>query len=118
MQEEFQFGARNERDGLAAWRSQRAAQVGDDEQALLDWLATEFAGRGWSVKSLHRVIVTSSPALLTPRSDQILAISRPAFDRRRQAPQRDCPVIAEQLTTTLLRNRYHAARLREMIRPG
>lgn len=27
MQEEFQFGARNERDGLAAWRSQRAAQV-------------------------------------------------------------------------------------------
>lgn len=27
---------------------------------LLDWLATEFIARGWSVKSLHRLIVTSA----------------------------------------------------------
>ena len=27
--------------------------------ALLDWLATEFAARGWSLKRLHRLIVTS-----------------------------------------------------------
>jgi hypothetical protein len=27
---------------------------------LLDWLATEFAARGWSQKALHRLIVTSS----------------------------------------------------------
>ena len=27
---------------------------------LLDWLATEFAGRGWSVKEMHRLIVTSA----------------------------------------------------------
>jgi len=27
---------------------------------LLDWLATEFVGSGWSIKSLHRLIVTSS----------------------------------------------------------
>lgn len=27
---------------------------------LLDWLATEFVQRGWSVKSLHRLMVTSS----------------------------------------------------------
>jgi mono/diheme cytochrome c family protein len=26
---------------------------------LLDWLATEFVGRGWSVKAIHRLIVTS-----------------------------------------------------------
>jgi uncharacterized protein YoxC len=26
---------------------------------LLDWLATEFVARGWSVKSIHRLIVTS-----------------------------------------------------------
>src|SRR5262249_45101044 len=26
---------------------------------LLDWLATEFPARGWSVKALHRLIVTS-----------------------------------------------------------
>ncbi len=27
---------------------------------LLDWLATEFVARGWSVKAMHRLIVTSS----------------------------------------------------------
>jgi mono/diheme cytochrome c family protein len=27
---------------------------------LLDWLATEFVARGWDVKSLHRLIVTSA----------------------------------------------------------
>lgn len=27
---------------------------------LLDWLATEFVGRGWSLKQLHRLIVTSA----------------------------------------------------------
>ena len=29
-------------------------------QALLDWLATEFVQRGWSIKELHRVIVTAT----------------------------------------------------------
>jgi Protein of unknown function (DUF1553) len=28
--------------------------------ALLDWLAVEFMGRGWSLKQLHRAIVTSA----------------------------------------------------------
>ncbi len=27
---------------------------------LLDWLATEFVARGWSVKAVHRIIMTSS----------------------------------------------------------
>src|SRR5439155_7593195 len=27
---------------------------------LLDWLAVEFMDRGWSMKSLHRMIVTSA----------------------------------------------------------
>lgn len=27
---------------------------------LLDWLATEFIGRGWSMKAIHRLIVTSA----------------------------------------------------------
>ena len=29
-------------------------------QPLLDWLATELVSRGWSVKAIHRVIVTST----------------------------------------------------------
>ena len=28
--------------------------------ALLDWLATEFVERGWSVKAMHRLIMTST----------------------------------------------------------
>jgi hypothetical protein len=28
--------------------------------ALLDWLATEFVERGWSIKSMHRLIMTST----------------------------------------------------------
>ena len=27
---------------------------------LLDWLANEFVARGWSMKALHRLIVTSN----------------------------------------------------------
>jgi Protein of unknown function (DUF1549)/Protein of unknown function (DUF1553) len=30
------------------------------DRSLLDWLAAEFAGRGWSVKQMDRLIVTSS----------------------------------------------------------
>ncbi|MEX2260943.1 MAG: PSD1 and planctomycete cytochrome C domain-containing protein [Bryobacteraceae bacterium] len=29
-------------------------------QPLLDWLATEFVRQGWSIKAMHRLIVTSS----------------------------------------------------------
>ena len=29
--------------------------------ALLDWLAVEFMDRGWSMKALHRLIVTATP---------------------------------------------------------
>ncbi len=29
-------------------------------QPLLDWLAVEFRERGWSMKAMHRMIVTSA----------------------------------------------------------
>ena len=34
---------------------------------LLDWLATEFVARGWSIKQMHRPIMTSSTYRMTSR---------------------------------------------------
>ncbi len=30
------------------------------ERPLLDWLASEFVAQGWSLKAMHRLIVTSA----------------------------------------------------------
>ena len=55
---------------------------------LLDWLATEFPGRGWSMKAMHRLMVTSStyrqasqapPALLTRDPKNELLARGPRF---------------------------------------
>ena len=35
--------------------------------ALLDWLATEFVERGWSIKELHRLMMTSSTYRMSSR---------------------------------------------------
>ena len=37
---------------------------------LLDWLAVEFVERGWSLKSLHRLILTSTAYRQSSRSDK------------------------------------------------
>ncbi|HEX7086807.1 MAG TPA: DUF1553 domain-containing protein, partial [Vicinamibacterales bacterium] len=63
---------------------------------LLDWLAAEFVGRGWSVKRLHRLIVTSvayrqSAGGSSAASDDALYAGRPL--RR---------LTAEQLRDSLL----------------
>jgi hypothetical protein len=34
---------------------------------LLDWLATEFVARGWSIKQMHRLIMTSGTYRMTSR---------------------------------------------------
>lgn len=39
---------------------------------LLDWLATEFVARGWDVKALHRLIVTSATYRQTSRATPAL----------------------------------------------
>ena len=38
---------------------------------LLDWLAVEFVERGWSIKELHRLILTSSTWRQSSRVDQV-----------------------------------------------
>jgi hypothetical protein len=37
---------------------------------LLDWLAAEFMARGWSMKALHRLIVTSSTYRMASTTDE------------------------------------------------
>ncbi len=57
--------------------------------ALLDWLAAEFMDCGWSLKRLHRLIVTSRAYRLDSRSDPSIAAADP--DNRflcRMAPRR------------------------------
>jgi hypothetical protein len=43
---------------------------------LLDWLATEFVAQGWSLKAVHRLIVTSATYRQASAS-----ISRPLYER-------------------------------------
>ena len=47
---------------------------------LLDWLATEFVRRGWSLKAMHRLIVTSATYRQSSRATPEL-ITRDPFDR-------------------------------------
>jgi hypothetical protein len=44
---------------------------------LLDWLATEFAERKWSLKAMHRLIVTSATYRQSSRARPELAVSDP-----------------------------------------
>jgi hypothetical protein len=53
---------------------------------LLDWLAAEFMESGWSMKHLHRLIVTSAAyrraSAVESRRSKVEGHSRPAFDLR------------------------------------
>jgi hypothetical protein len=40
------------------------------DPAMLDWLATEFVRNGWSLKKLHRLIVTSNTYRMSAQADQ------------------------------------------------
>ena len=47
--------------GIAATASDFGTQgTAPSHPELLDWLATEFVSRGWSMKALHRLMVTSA----------------------------------------------------------
>ncbi len=56
---------------------------------LLDWLASEVVARGWSLKAMHRLIVTSAAYRQSSRVDPT-AVKRDAGDRLlwRKAPVR------------------------------
>jgi mono/diheme cytochrome c family protein len=76
---------------------------------LLDWLATEFVQRGWSIKALHRLIMTSSTyrqsstvtaALVKADPDNVL-FSRMALKRLDAEPLYDSLLmISGQLDDT------------------
>ncbi len=64
---------------------------------LLDWLATEFVRRGWSMKSIHRLIMTSaayrqssqtSPEKLTADPENSPAFADAAAAHGRRAAER------------------------------
>jgi len=56
--------------GIVATTSDFGA-MGDEPShpELLDWLATEFVARGWSIKAMHRLIVTSATYRQSSRAD-------------------------------------------------
>jgi hypothetical protein len=43
---------------------------------LLDWLASEFVRRSWSIKDLHRLIMTSNTWCMSSRADNEAALER------------------------------------------
>jgi hypothetical protein len=90
--------------------------------ALIDWLATEFIRRGWDVKAMHRLIVTSAtyrqvsaapPALLQRDPENRLLAHGP---RKRLSPYaiRD----AALLTSGLLVERIGGPSVKPYMPPG
>jgi len=67
---------------------------------LLDWLAAEFVERGWSIKSMHRLILHSKTYRMSSRDDEAALAKDPAndlmwrFDMRR--------LTAEQVRDSML----------------
>jgi hypothetical protein len=48
---------------------------------LLDWLALEFIDRGWSIKQLHRLIMTSEAYRMSSQTDDAAAAEKDPDDR-------------------------------------
>jgi hypothetical protein len=68
---------------------------------LLDWLAAEFMSRGWSMKSMHRLIVTSATFRQSSRSKSAEGAMKDPENRLywRMSPRR---MEAEQIRDALL----------------
>ena len=73
---QFHFGA-----GLEKTPSDFGTRGGlPTHPELLDWLATEFVARGWSVKSMHRLIMTSAAYRRSANATDSAAAKDPAND--------------------------------------
>ena len=67
---------------------------------LLDWLATEFVAKGWSVKAIHRLLLDSKVYRLSIASDEKAAAADPGNDLFwRFNPRR---LTAEELRDSIL----------------
>jgi hypothetical protein len=66
---------------------------------LLDWLASEFMTNGWSVKSLHRLIVTSSAYRMSSTTDEASAKIDPdnTFLWRMNSRRMEAEVVRDNL---------------------
>jgi len=67
------FWTRHRGDGLEF----RHSGAAPSDQELLDWLATEFVARGWSMKAMHRLMVTSEAYRQTSSVDEKLVAADP-----------------------------------------
>ena len=63
------------RDRLHARQLRREGDAPSHPE-LLDWLATEFVARGWSIKAMHRLMMTSSAYRQSSRDDPDRAPAR------------------------------------------
>jgi len=67
---------------------------------LLDWLASEFVARGWSMKAMHRLIMNSQAYRMSSRGNPAALASDPTNDLLwRFAPRR---LTAEEIRDSIL----------------
>ena len=67
---------------------------------LLDWLAAEFIARGWSIKDMHRLILSSRTYRMSVAHDPVAAAKDPGNDRLWRFEMRR--LTAEELRDSVL----------------
>jgi hypothetical protein len=86
------------------------------DQALLDWLAVEFVEQGWSIKKLHRLLVTSSTYRQSSRVTSELLAKDPSNTYLARMPRKrlDAEVIhdATLRASGLLTTKMHGPGVR------
>jgi mono/diheme cytochrome c family protein len=76
--------------------------MGPANQELLDWLATEFVAKGWSMKQVHRLIVTSQAYRQTSKVDSATLAADPenVLVSRMPLQRMDAETLYDALLTT------------------